>query len=617
EQFEVVRRVLGDPKVTEVVCATDAGREGELIFRYVYEAAGCRKPVRRLWISSLTEGAIQEGFEKLRDGRVFDPLADAARGRSQADWLVGMNLSRHYGLAFDEPLSVGRVQTPTLAMVVERELAIRNFVPQDYLEVVATFSPRPGVSYDGTWFKRPAPGEKPPEQPRRLPKDGPEAEAIVARAKRGQAAILSVESETKRMLAPLLYDLTELQRHANRLFGFSAQRTLDAAQALYERHKLISYPRTDSRHLSQAIAGTLPQVVRAIEGQYQGLLAPGTGTRPLSRRFVDDDKVSDHHAIIPTDKSAEGKVLGGDERRIYDLICRRLLQAWHGDYVWAATTVITEIRQADGPEVDAFHSSGSAVKEPGWKVLDLGGGKKPPKARGEAKKDDEPQDGDDEQDLPSGLREGQPQQVLDAKAVPKKTRPPPRLTEGALLTAMETAGKALDEKELSEAMRESGLGTPATRAATIETLLARGYLVRNGKTLEATEKGIRLIEVVDPDVKSPVMTGQWEARLQRIERGSGDLPSFMADIEAYVRDVVGRLPPQVPPRPAPFPPRSGVGLGAAQASPGPASRGGKALGGRATLSPARVPPPSAAAPSSSYGQLSLLPNSFSRAPSPA
>jgi DNA topoisomerase-3 len=379
-QFEAVRKVIMAPEVERIVCATDAGREGELIFRYIYDAAGCRKPVQRLWISSLTPDAIRQGFNKLRDGRDLDPLADAARGRSRADWLVGMNLSRAYTLDFDEELSVGRVQTPTLAMVVERELAIRAFVPEDYLEVVATFSPAPdSPGYKGTWFR----GETPnPEakrikaQPGKEGEDLQEAARIVQRAKAGQAAVESIRSETKRMAPPLLYDLTELQRHANRLYGFSAKKTLGIAQTLYEQKKLISYPRTDSRHLSTDVAATLGEITRAIQGAYLDKLAPGTGERPLSRRFVDDSKVTDHHAILPTATSPEGVGLADEEKRIYDLICRRLLSAWHDDHVWSVTTVITAIttppRSGVGePLVDRYHSTGTLVEQVGWKVLDI------------------------------------------------------------------------------------------------------------------------------------------------------------------------------------------------------------------------------------------------------
>ena len=553
DQFGVVRKIINAPSVDQIVCATDAGREGELIFRYIYEAAQCRKPVKRLWISSLTPEAIREGFNNLRDGCDYDPLADAARGRSQADWLVGMNLSRACTLAFGnalgETLSVGRVQTPTLAMVVERDLAIRAFTPEDYLEVVATFAPlaadrgpesgvlpEEGDRYQGVWFR----GDKPGAKARRLPPDGGEAQRIIERTLSGQAQIESKRAETRRLPPPLLYDLTELQRHANRLYGFSAEKTLSLAQQLYEQRKLISYPRTDSRHLSRDVAATLGKVVTAIQGPYQDGLAPGTGETPLGARFVNDAKVTDHHAIIPTPVAAHG--LGADEEKIYDLICRRLLAAWHDHYVYSVTTVITAVVSpalAEGgePVVDRYHSTGTVVEQMGWKVLEVGAARA---STGKDKAADKPDAGEEDQPLPPGLAEGQRQQVLDARAVARRTRPPPHFTEAALLTAMETAGKTLDDRELSEAMKETGLGTPATRAEIIETLLRRGYLTRRGKALEATDRGIQLIQAVQPQVKSPAMTGQWEARLKGIQRGEGDLPGFMAEIEAYVREAVAK-----------------------------------------------------------------------------
>jgi DNA topoisomerase-3 len=560
DQFEVVRRLLVAKEIRSVVCATDAGREGELIFRYIYEAARAKKPVQRLWISSLTPDAIAQGFRKLEDAKAFDRLADAARARSRADWLVGMNLSRAYSVIHDDNLSVGRVQTPTLAMLVARELEIRAFVPEDYLEVVATFGPpprEPGTSdgaaerYDGTYVK---PGARTPEA-RRLPRDGHEAEAVVGRAKRGSARIESIDRQTRRLPPPQLYDLTELQRHANRLFGFTAQRTLEIAQKLYERRKLLSYPRTDSKHLSQTIASTLPAVVEAIADRYRGLVAEGTGVRPLGPRFVDDARVSDHHAILPTDTRPPAD-LTSDERAIYDLVCRRLLSAWHGDHVYGVTTVVTAIACDD--TVDRYVSSGTSVEGAGWKVLDLG------RPGGESM-------------LPGGLTEGAARRVVEAKSVAKKTKPPARFTDGTLLTAMETAGRTLDEKELSKAMRECGLGTPATRASILETLLRREYVVRDAKALQATDKGIALIEVVHAHVKSPAMTGEWEAKLARIERGEERLESFMRDIERYVREVVGSVATSSPaPRREPR---------------GPSSFAGSAPSSRST-------PPVASAPSS-------------------
>ena len=538
-QFEVVKKILRSERISEVVCATDAGREGELIFRYIYEAAECRKPVRRLWISSLTPDSIRRGFETLKPGSDYDSLAAAARGRSRADWLVGMNLSRAYSLAFDEELSVGRVQTPTLAMVVERERTVRSFAAEEYLEVHATFQPagQPAggtASYRGAWCReRPknAADKESLQASMRLPVDGAEAKAIAARARAGDAFVESIESSTQHAAPPLLYDLTELQRHANRLFGFSAQNTLDIAQALYEKHKLISYPRTDSRHLSKDVAETLPRVVKAIDAPYRAHLAAGTGVRPLGRRFVDDAKVTDHHAIIPTVISLNKNSMSGDERRIYDLICRRLLSAWHDDHIWSVTTVISAIR--NGGVIDRYHTSGSLVQQAGWKVLDV-----VPPAR--VKKEKSGGDPPAEQVLPPDLAKDRPLIVLDAESLKKKTRAPKRFTEGTLLTAMETAGKTLDEKELSDAMKETGLGTPATRAAIIEVLLKRGYIVRDGKSLEATDKGMHLIEVVHAEVKSPAMTGQWEAFLKRIQRGEAQLEPFLKGIEDYVRDVVGK-----------------------------------------------------------------------------
>ena len=591
DQFDAVRRILNDAAIERVVCATDAGREGELIFRYLYEAAGCRKPFSRLWISSLTPDAIRQGFQSLRDGRELDLLAAAARGRSQADWLVGMNLSRAYTLACnafgDDALSVGRVQTPTLAMVVERELAIRAFVPEDYREVVAIFGalaaplapagegagsqaevtapPQDvgaGARYQGVWFR----GERPDAKAKRLPAAGDEAERIVDRARRGRASIESRTAETRRAPPPLMYDLTELQRHANRLYGFSAQTTLDIAQNLYEQHKLISYPRTDSRHLSASVAATLGAVVAAIREPYRDRLAPGSGQRSLGARFVDDAKVTDHHAIIPTPLQARA-TLSADERKVYGLICRRLLMAWHDEHVWAVTTLITAITtlEADGTSTDRYHSSGTAVEQLGWKILEpTGPARKKAGVKRKSEADgDPPAEEEAGQSLPPGLTAGQPQQVWDARAVAKQTRPPPRLTEAALLTAMETAGRHLEDKELSAAMKESGLGTPATRADTIETLLKRQYLARDGKALHPTERGIRLIQTVQPPIKSPTMTGDWEARLKRIQRGEADLNGFMAAIGEYVCEAVTQAfaaaPPASPVAPvAPVAPLAGV-----------------------------------------------------------
>ena len=562
DQFEVVQKIITSPRVSQIICATDAGREGELIFRYIYEASGSQKPFSRLWISSLTPDAIRKGFANLRPGKEYDRLAAAASGRSRADWLVGMNLSRAYSIVYNEELSVGRVQTPTLAMIVDRELTLRQFVPEDYLQVVATFDSatapdaNSATAYQGTWFNQ-APrtpnkseeGKDAAANNTRLPADGEEANAIMARARIGQAAVEKLSSETVRMAPPLLYDLTELQRHANRLYGFSAQTTLDIAQALYEQHKLISYPRTDSRHLSSDIAETIPKVVAAVAGPYSELLAPGTGERPLGKRYVDDSKVSDHHAIIPTTVAMRREKLSEDEYKLYDLVCRRLLMMWHDDHLQEVTTVITAIRNANTPIVDRFRTTGIVVRQLGWKVLDIGGESSRRAAKkdtGKASAKTTGKETEDEQPLPASLVQGQAQNVVKIESLKKKTRPPQRFNDATLLTAMQTAGKTLDEKELSDAMKESGLGTPATRASIIEVLLKRAYVIRNSKSLEATDKGIHLIEVVHAEVKSPAMTGQWEALLNRMQKGEAQLDPFIERIGAYVRSVVERVSQTTP-----------------------------------------------------------------------
>ncbi|MEE2673023.1 MAG: DNA topoisomerase 3 [Myxococcota bacterium] len=547
DRFEVVSRLLRDPEVEEIVCATDAGREGELIFRYIYEAAGVDKPVKRLWISSLTEEAIRRGFSSLRDASDYDALADAARGRSRADWLVGMNLSRAYTLRGGETVSVGRVQTPTLAMLVERELAIRDFVPEDYKEVVAEFRLQDARNYEGVWFRKldRSDDKKSVDASealaRRLPADGEEAERIVARARSGRCEIESVEARQRKLPPPPLYDLTELQRHANRLFGYSAKKTLDIAQSLYETKKLLSYPRTDSRHLSSDVAADLGAIVRAIQEPYREQLAPGTGTRPLGSRYVDDARVSDHHAIVPTPKSPVSVSLTRDETNLYDLVCRRLLSAWHPDHLYSTTTVITAIH--NDAIVDRYRSTGTSVDQQGWKILDL-----KRKAPAGAQNDS------NDRQIPPGLVAGLSVEVSEARAIARRTRPPRHFTDSSLLTGMETAGRSLDDKQLSDAMRTTGLGTPATRASIIETLIARGYATRDKKALTATEKGITLISVVHPEVRSPRMTGEWEARLQAIQAGKGQLTEFMQGIEGYVRDVVQRVVKQGEVAPPPEPP---------------------------------------------------------------
>ena len=542
KQFNLVKRILNSRDIGEVICATDAGREGELIFRYIYAAARCKKKVKRLWISSLTPAAIREGFDKLRPGKDFDNLALSAQARSRADWLVGMNLSRAYTLIGDDLVSVGRVQTPTLALLVEREKAIRDFKPEKYFEISATFQPKlpadqqpDAGTYTGTWFseverkKLKGQSQDPLRDAKRLPFDADLVDQIVTRVLSGDAVITSLTGRTRHFPPPLLYDLAELQRHANRLFGFSAQKTLELAQELYEQKKLISYPRTDSRYLSTEVAKTLNPVVQAVAEPYKMHLPFLQNIPAIPKRFVNDAKVTDHHAIIPTPVKADRGKLTEQQLKLYDLICRRFLSAWLEHQIVQETTVITEVTSTDPKTgtgaVDHFHSSGSVITQQGWKVLDIKG-----------KKDSNPGT-----ILPNCLKKGQPQHVLDAKGEEKVTKPPPRLTDATLLTAMETAGKVLDDRKLSDAMRERGLGTSATRAAIIETLIKRAFIRRRGKIFEATDKGIRLINTVHPVVKSPEMTGDWEFKLKRMEQGSVPFDGFMREIETYVEDVINGI----------------------------------------------------------------------------
>jgi DNA topoisomerase III len=513
EQFATVKNLLGDPSVTEVINACDAGREGELIFAYLYGLSGCKKPVRRLWISSLTPEAIQDGFDALRDGSSMRPLEDAARSRSESDWIVGMNATRAYSVRFGRPgnvLSVGRVQTPTLRLLVDREREIENFKPEKFWTVHARFA-REDVTYDGVWFKN---------KQNRL-KEKEVAEEIAEKVQGGTGTVKKAEKKTASEKPPLLYDLTELQRNANARFGFTAERTLRTAQALYEERKLITYPRTSSRYLSRDMVGGLKKRVEAA-GALPGL-APfaqkllGLPKLPISKRIVDDAKVTDHHAIVPTGKKASGGLLP-DEAKVYDLVARRFLAVFFPDARFENTTVVTEVRG------ETFLSKGRVVLEAGWRALypeGVGG-----------KKEKEPPV------LPP-IGAGQEWRVAKVGVKEGETKPPPRYSESALLGAMETAGKFVEDEELRQAMKESGLGTPATRAAIIERLIKVGYVEREKKALVPTEKGRALISLLgESPLSSAELTGQWERRLAEMERGAEERPDFMADIGSFTTSLV-------------------------------------------------------------------------------
>jgi DNA topoisomerase III len=519
------------PDVDVIVNACDAGREGELIFKLILETApkaAREKPVKRAWFSSMTQGAIREAFAALRDDEAMLPLEAAARARSEADWLVGMNATRaattKAGSA-RKVLSLGRVQTPTLALIVNRDIAIAAFVPEDYWEVEAGFEVPGGARYSGLWHEG---------STTRLPEAAP-AEAIAAAASGAPGVVESLETKPQVEQPPLLYDLTTLQREANGRFGFSASRTLGAAQALYDQHKLLTYPRTSSRYLSGDMAGQLKGVVSRVGAAAPEYADPARHVLGLDRlplgRVVNDKKVTDHHAIIPTEGDHDLSGLSRDERRIYDMVARRFLAVFHPPARFERTVVETRCAE------HLFRSRGKVMIEAGWRAAYGESAERPPAdadgAAPAAKGDDE-----GEQSLPA-LTVGQEVRCASAEALAKRTKPPGRYSEGTLLRAMETAGKLVDDDEAAEAMKDAGIGTPATRAATIERLVDAEYVEREGRSLRATEKGVGLITMLgDHVLTSPELTGRWEQRLNRIERGEEQAEEFRHEIDGFTREVV-------------------------------------------------------------------------------
>ena len=523
KQLKVIHKLLRRDDVDRVVNACDAGREGELIFAYIYETSGVDKPVERLWISSLTKTAIKEGFEHLRPGEQLAALEAAARSRSEADWLVGMNATRAAtirGRAWvGGVVSLGRVQTPTLALMVKREREIQAFVPEPYWLVHAEFDPR----YQGLWFE----GDE-----TRL-KEAKRAEEIATKVSGKDGVVESVERKEQSERAPLLYDLTSLQRDANRRFGFSARRTLQAAQSLYEDKKAITYPRTNSRWLSGDLVPQLKPTAATLQpiGEYAAGARYVLGLQQLPlARVVNDSKVSDHHAIIPTDVEHDVSRFSPDERRVFDLIARRFLAVFHPPARYARTTVVTLV------EEERFRSRGKVTLEAGWRgVYGL-------LSDAEAQQQRQDEEGENESAELPPLEQGQTVKCASAEVEAKETKPPPRYTEATLLSAMETAGKLIDDEELREAMKESGLGTPATRAETIETLIRREYIERAGKDLTPTPKGLQVITMLEEHpLTSPELTGSWEKRLTDIEHGSDDRGKFIGDIAEFTRATVEKI----------------------------------------------------------------------------
>ena len=524
KQLNAIHKLLKRTDVDRVVNACDAGREGELIFAYIWETAGIEKPVDRLWISSMTRQAIREGFERLRPGEQLHPLEQAARSRSEADWLVGMNATRAAtirGRAWvGGVVSLGRVQTPTLALIVKREREIQAFVPEPYWLVHGTFEAPSRAGYPGLWFEA---------DETRL-RDGKRAAEIAEKVGGKDGRVASVERKEQTERPPLLYDLTSLQREANRRFGFSARRTLSAAQSLYEDKKAITYPRTSSRFLSGDLVPQLKPTAETLlpiaEYAPHARFVMGLAELPLGR-VVNDARVDDHHAIIPTDVEHDVDRFSPDERRVFDLIARRFLAVFHPPARYARTTVVTEV------EEEQFRTRGKVTLEAGWRgvyglEVDDQAGTTP----------DEDAEGGE---LPR-LEQDMTVRCAEAEVEAKETKPPPRYTEATLLSAMETAGKLIDDEELREAMKERGLGTPATRAEMIETLIRREYVERVGKDLTPTPKGLQVITMLETHpLTSPELTGGWEKGLADIEHGNGDRARFMEEIEGFTRKTVEQI----------------------------------------------------------------------------
>jgi DNA topoisomerase-3 len=526
KQMSVITKLLKRDDVDEVVNACDAGREGELIFAWTFQKANAKKPVERLWLSSMTTAAIREAFANLRPRQEFDRLEQAARSRSEADWIVGMNSTRAATIrlrsSFDGAVSLGRVQTPTLAIVARREEEIRAFKPEPYWLVDAKFEPtqgEPGRRYDGRFHA----GAKPRLQ------TAAEAEAIVAAVRDQPGEITKLETSRKRERAPLLYDLTSLQREANTRYGFSARRTLAAAQRLYEEHKALTYPRTNSRFLPGDMVSELKPTAAVVGHQREYARAAqyvlGLDVLPLGR-VVNDAKVTDHHAIIPTNAEHRVDRMSDDDRRIYDMVVRRFLAVFHPDAEFENTRLETTVAS------HVFRTRGRVLIVPGWRGV-YGEGL-------ESRSEGDEDEGADQQ-LPK-LERGEGVRTLEVESLARETKPPRRYSDASLLAAMETAGKLVDDDELREAMKDSGIGTPATRAAIIERLIDVGYIEREGRALVCTEKGLNVIKFLgEHALTSPSLTGDWEHRLARIEEGEESRERFMHDIAKFAENTVHEL----------------------------------------------------------------------------
>jgi DNA topoisomerase III len=522
-RLKVLARLIKRKDVDALINACDAGREGELIFRNIVKHTGARQPIQRLWLQSMTPAAIREGFAQLREDRAMLPLADAAFSRSEADWLVGINGTRAM-TAFNSKsggfhlTTVGRVQTPTLAILVDREDKIKKFVSRDYWEIHGTFGAIAG-EYAGRWFdekfaKKDGESDLKPERVW----EAKQAEAIRAKCL-GKPGVVTEESKPTTQLSPLLYDLTSLQREANGRFGFSAKNTLGLAQALYERHKVLTYPRTDSRALPEDYIGTVKKTLGVFGGTryapFANQILKSEWVRP-NKRIFNNAKVSDHFAIIPT--SLAPKHLSEPEQKLYDLVTKRFLAVFYPAAEFLVTTRITRV------EAEPFKSEGKVMVSAGWLTVY---GK-------ETQTDDTP--------TLAPVQPGETVKTTNVEVIASQTRPPPRFTEATLLSAMEGAGKLVEDEELREAMSEKGLGTPATRAQIIEGLIYEKYVHRTGRELQATAKAFSLIALLNglgiSELSSPELTGDWEFKLRRMSRGQLQRQEFMKEIADMTRSIV-------------------------------------------------------------------------------
>jgi DNA topoisomerase-3 len=547
-RLNVLLRLIKRKDVTGLVNACDAGREGELIFRYIAQHAGTKKPIERLWLQSMTPQSIREGFTRLRQDKELRPLADAAKSRSEADWLVGINGTRAM-TAFNSKeggfylTTVGRVQTPTLAILVEREDKIRAFTQRNYWEVHARFGAKAG-EYPGRWFDPSFKKDDDAERKAERLWDAAAAGKIVA-ACRGKKAIATEESKPSTQLSPLLFDLTSLQREANGRFGFPARMTLSLAQALYERHKVLTYPRTDSRALPEDYLPTVKDALKALGetsafSTFSRQILKQGWVKP-NKRIFDNTKISDHFAIIPTLQTP--KHLNDAEQKLYDLVVRRFLAVFYPAAEYLQTTRITRVGEHQ------FKTEGRVLRNPGWLAV-----------YGRAV-------GEEEKTLPA-IEQGEQVSVLEVVEQANQTKPPPRYTEATLLSAMEGAGKLVEDDELRAAMEAKGLGTPATRAAIIEGLLREEYIHREGRELVPTPKAFSLLFALHMlhivELASPELTGEWEHKLKLIEQGKLSRDEFMKQISELVRKVVtiiktGEIPDVVYATvPAPCPKCGGV-----------------------------------------------------------